>query len=180
MDIQYISKWLQTSEVNDENRHDSSLNIQTNFASILNKSAMFVPTNRDKNYFYCTTIPAGDRCSKIVTVYQYLSCLPVPYFDVCVCVTVCVSCSSFMSGLSLLLFLTTRSMHVMMMMIRMMMRLQMYQQWKRRPMNFAIKNSIVLLLITTKRFVEFLLVVYDKLSQNVRLQQEASSSGIPR
>ena len=90
MDIQYISKWLQTSEVNDENRHDSSLNIQTNFASILNKSAMFVPTNRDKNYFYCTTIPAGDRCSKIVTVYQYLSCLPVPYFDVCVCNSVCV------------------------------------------------------------------------------------------
>ena len=27
---------------------------------------------------------------KIVTVYQYLSCLPVPYFDVCVCNSVCV------------------------------------------------------------------------------------------
>ena len=137
MDIQYISKWLQTSEVNDENRHDSSLNIQTNFASILNKSAMFVPTNRDKNYLYCTTIPAGDRCSKIVTVYQYLSCLPVPYFDVCVCVTVCVSCSSFMSGLSLLLFLTTRSMHVMMMMMMMMMRLQIVPTMEKKTNEFC-------------------------------------------
>ena len=73
-----------------------------------------------------------------------------------------------MSGLSLLLFLTTRSMHVMMMMMMMMMMIcdyKLYQQWKRRPMNFAIKNSIVLLLITKKRFVEFLLVVYNKLSQ---------------
>ena len=128
MDIQYISKWLQTSEVNDENRHDSSLNIQTNFASILNKSAMFVPTNRDKNYFYCTTIPAGDRCSKIVTVYQYLSCLPVPYFDVCVCVTVCVSCSSFMSGLYVMM---------MMMMMMMMMRLQIVPTMEKKTNEFC-------------------------------------------